>query len=135
MKNIKYILSVLLMVIGVSGCIDRDILDAKEGVKLPPVTHLKSSIENKKDITLQWTIPDNIPEQMKRPLSVYIQVYKESTLEYQISLENEPATWKYTLPEPDAKYRVVVKMQGSLKEQLYGESNEIYSLGQTVDVN
>ncbi len=135
MKNIKYILSVLLLVIGVSGCIDRDILDAKEGVKLPPVTHLESSIENKKDITLQWTIPDNIPEPMKRPLSVYIQVYKESTLEYQISLENEPATWEYTLAEPDAKYRVVVKMQGSLKEQLYGESNEIYSLGQTVDVN
>lgn len=135
MKNLKYILSVLVLTISLSGCIDRGILDTKEGGVLPPVIDLKSSIENGKDITLQWTLPDNIPTEMKRPLFVYIQVYKETTLEYQISLEDEPTEWSYTLSEPQNKYRVVVKMQGSLKDPIYGESNEIYSLGQTVKVN
>lgn len=135
MKNLKYILSVILLAISISSCIDRDIIDAKEGIKLPPVTNLKSSIENEKDITVQWTLPDNIPAEIKRPLSVYVQVYKGATLEYQISLSDEPTSWSYTLPEPKSKYRVIVKMQGSLKEKIYGESNEIYSLGQTVSVN
>ena len=135
MKNLKYIVSAILLAISISGCINRDIIDEKEGVKLPPVSNLNSSIANGEDITVQWTLPDNIPAEIERPLSVYIQVYKGATLDYQISLDDEPTTWSYTLPEPDSKYRVIVKMQGSLKAKIYGKSDEIYSLGQTVSVN
>ena len=63
-----------------------------------------------------------------RPLSVYVQVYKGAVLEHQISLEGEPTSWEYTLKEPESKYRIVVKVQGMLKEKPYGQSDEIYSL-------
>ena len=56
-------------------------------------------------------------------------------LEHQISLEGEPTSWEYTLKEPESKYRIVVKVQGMLKEKPYGQSDEIYSLGQTVSIN
>ena len=65
----------------------------------------------------------------------YVQVYKGAVLEHQISLEGEPTSWEYTLKEPESKYRIVVKVQGMLKEKPYGQSDEIYSLGQTVSIN
>lgn len=64
-----------------------------------------------------------------------VQVYKGAVLEHQISLEGEPTSWEYTLKEPESKYRIVVKVQGMLKEKPYGQSDEIYSLGQTVSIN
>lgn len=135
MKKIIIALILLLPAYILTGCIDRDVIDAKDGISLPPVTELKSSIQDAKEITLQWNIPANIPVEIKRPMSVYVEVYRENILEYYDILEDEPSTWNYTLPKPESKYRVVVKMLGWLKEKEYGKSDEIYSLGQTVSVN
>ena len=135
MKAIHKIFYITLLIVTITNCSDRYILDRKEGISLPAVKELKSSIQNGKDVTLQWTVPTDIPSEMQRPLSVYVQVYRGNTLEYQISLPGEPVTWNYTLAESAYKYRIVVKMQGWLKEKIYGTSDEIYSLGQTVDVN
>jgi hypothetical protein len=110
-------------------------MDQKKGILLPSVIELKSSIQDGKEVHLQWNNPSEIPSEIQRPLSVYIQVYRGSTLEYQISLSDEPSNWNYILAEPDSKYCVVVKMQGWLKEKIYGMSDEIYSPGQTVAVN
>ena len=111
-----------------TGCQDRDIIDFKDGVSLPPVTDLKSSLTPDNDAVLEWKLPSAIPEEIQRPLSVYVQVYKGAVLEHQISLEGEPTSWEYTLKEPESKYRIVVKVQGMLKEKPYGQSDEIYSL-------
>ena len=135
MKKIKYFHFLIFLVLITSSCYDRDIIDAKEGVSLPPVTNLKSTLSNTDQITLDWNIPSTIPAEFQRPMSVYIQVYRGTVREYQITLPNEPVTWTYTLRQPDQKYRVIVKMYGRLKEKEYGKSDEIYSLGQTVDVN
>ncbi len=135
MKNIFYFLSVMLYIFAVTGCQDRDIIDRKDGVSLPPVTNLKSSLSADNIASIDWDMPTAIPEEVQRPLSVYVQVYKESVLEYQISLEDEPTSWEYELKEPDSKYRIVVKVQGWLKEKPYGQSDEIYSLGQTASIN
>ena len=134
MKNLKTILSVLFLALSVNSCIDRDILEEKVGVILPTVTDLKYTIQNGEDITLHWSIPSVIPSEMQRPLSVYIQVFRGTTLEYQISLPNEPTTWNFKVVNPENDHRIVVKLQGSLKEKGYGMSDDIYSLGQTVAV-
>jgi hypothetical protein len=135
MGKVNILLYILFPALMINGCIDRDITDEKEGVSLPPVENLSSTIRDGNDVHLQWEIPSDIPSEMQRPLSVYVQVYRGTTLEYQISLPDEPATWSYVLAEPDHKYRIVVKMQGRLKEKVYGKSDEIYSSGQTVPVN
>lgn len=135
MKNIFHFFTVILYIFAVTGCQDRDIIDRKDGVSLPPVTNLKSSLSTGNIATIDWEIPAVIPEEVSRPLSIYVQVYKGSVLEYQISLEEEPTSWIYELKEPDSKYRIVVKVQGWLKEKTYGQSDEIYSLGQTVSIN
>ena len=134
MKRILYFFSVMLCILAVTGCQDRDIIDFKDGVSLPPVTDLKSSLTPDNDAVLEWKLPSAIPEEIQRPLSVYVQVYKGAVLEHQISLEGEPTSWEYTLKEPESKYRIVVKVQGMLKEKPYGQSDEIYSLGQTGSV-
>ena len=132
MKRILYFFSVMLCILAVTGCQDRDIIDFKDGVSLPPVTDLKSSLTPDNDAVLEWKLPSAIPEEIQRPLSVYVQVYKGAVLEHQISLEGEPTSWEYTLKEPESKYRIVVKVQGMLKEKPYGQSDEIYSLGGSV---
>ncbi|MDR1368837.1 MAG: DUF4945 domain-containing protein [Dysgonamonadaceae bacterium] len=135
MKKVNNMLYIISLILTVSSCIDRDIMDQKKGILLPSVIELKSSIQDGKEVHLQWNNPSEIPSEIQRPLSVYIQVYRGSTLEYQISLSDEPSNWNYILAEPDSKYCVVVKMQGWLKEKIYGMSDEIYSPGQTVAVN
>ena len=135
MKKILYFTLVMFLVLITSSCYDRDIIDAKDGVSLPPVTNLKSTLSNSDQLTLDWNLPSAIPAEIQRPMSVYIQVYRANVREYQITLPDEPATWTYTLREPDMKYRIIVKMYGRLKEKGYGKSDEIYSLGQTVYVN
>jgi len=135
MKNLSYFFSLVAVVFIFTGCYDRDVLEYKEGVTLPAVTDLKFSLSGNNAVDLNWNIPAGIPDDFARPLSVYMQVYNGTTLEYQIQLRDEPTEWSYTLKEPDKKYRIVVKMWGRLKEKPYGQSDEIYSLGQTVSVN
>lgn len=125
----------LLLVLLASSCIDREILESKDGVVLPPVTGLRSTIQDNKNITVSWINPTTIPDAVQRPISIYVQVYRGGTLEYQRALPDEPDSWQYTLAEPDDKYRVVIKTYGYLKEKETGKSDEIYSLGQTIDVN
>ncbi len=135
MKKIIYFPFVIFLVLITSSCYDRDIIDAKDGVSLPPVTNLKSTLANTDQVTLDWSIPSTVPAEIQRPMYVYVQVYRGDVREYQASLPDEPVTWTYTLLQPDKKYRVIVKMYGRLKEKEYGKSDEIYSLGQTVSVN
>jgi hypothetical protein len=135
MKRVNNTLYIIIMILTVSSCIDRDVTDQKKGISLPPVKELAFSMQDGAKVYLQWSNPSDIPSEIQRPLSVYVQVYRGSTLEYQITLSNEPSGWNYILAEPGSKYHIVVKMQGWLKEKIDGMSDEIYSPGQTVEVN
>ena len=53
MKRILYFFSVMLCILAVTGCQDRDIIDFKDGVSLPPVTDLKSSLTPDNDAVLE----------------------------------------------------------------------------------
>ncbi|MCD8043241.1 MAG: DUF4945 domain-containing protein [Tannerellaceae bacterium] len=130
-----YLLLLLVLVFVTNSCYDRDVLDSKGGVQLPPVSNLASTLSGSGEVTVTWTNPTEIPSEFERPLSVYMQVYRGTVLEYQIALEDEPTRWEYTLEEPtESNYRIVVKMYGFLKNPEYGKSGEIYSPGQTVTV-
>lgn len=136
MKKIIYILLMACLPLLVNSCYDRDVIDGKDGVTLPTIENLKSTLSGTDQVELTWSIPSSgISDEIKRPLSVFIQVYKDNTRESYVYLESEPTTWNLTLNEPDSKYKVVVKLYGKLKEKSYGKSDEIYSLGETVEVN
>ena len=85
MKRILYFFSVMLCILAVTGCQDRDIIDFKDGVSLPPVTDLKSSLSPDNEALIEWKLPTAIPEEVERPLSVYVQVYKGSVIDHQNS--------------------------------------------------
>lgn len=138
MKKIVYLLTILTMVLMYTSCYDRDILDLKEGVSLPPVTNLTYSLSGQ-TASLTWGIPGDIPSEISKPLSVNIQVlqYKPGILSpirvYTVTLENEPTTATFTVSTTDEnEYHVIVKLVGNVKEAVYGESTLIYSLGQTI---
>lgn len=136
MKKIIFFLSLALFVFINTSCYDRDIIDGKDGISLPPVTNLQAGILANNKVTLTWDLPSNIPNGIKRPMSVYIQVYKGTVIESLTTVNNEPTSYEVDIRDPDeAKYRVVVKILGSLEEVEYGKSGTIYSLGQTVAVN
>ncbi|MDR3058439.1 MAG: DUF4945 domain-containing protein [Prevotella sp.] len=136
MKKIIYILLTICLPFLANSCYDRDVIDGKDGVILPTVEGLKSTLSGSDQAVLSWSIPSSgISDEIKRPISVFIQVYKGTTRESYVYLEDEPTTWNLTLKEPDSKYKVVVKLYGNLKEKSYGKSDEIYSFGQTVEVN
>ena len=65
MKRILYFFSVMLCILAVTGCQDRDIIDFKDGVSLPPVTDLKSSLTPDNDAVLEWKLPSAIPEEIQ----------------------------------------------------------------------
>lgn len=71
MKRILYFFSVMLCILAVTGCQDRDIIGFKVGVSLPPVTDLKSSLSPDNEALIEWKLPTAIPEEVERPLSVY----------------------------------------------------------------
>ncbi|HOI80661.1 MAG TPA: DUF4945 domain-containing protein [Petrimonas sp.] len=68
MKKIEKLIIAALTLILFTGCYDRDIIDRKD------FNHSLSKVENLSYtqqgnvITLSWQIPDNIPEDFRRPL-------------------------------------------------------------------
>jgi len=119
------------------GCTDRDIIDVKEGVALPVVTNLSLSAGADKNVTLTWGIPAAIPESIKQPLSVLIEVREvigpmRTTTVLSTHLANAPTEFVYTLPDETKTYHFTVKLNGGLKVADPNYSSNIYSLGETV---
>jgi len=135
MKKIIFLLAITCVAAMLSGCYDRDIVDRKEGVSLPAVNSLRYSRVGSDGFNISWTIPGDIPVTVSRPLSIHIQVYRDTNIpEHQIVLSGEQVDWSYTMQEPDADYKVTVKLYGTIAALEYGKSTELYSLGQTVNI-
>lgn len=129
---VKYIL-LLFVMLAFTQCYDRDVLGHKDGVSLPEVANLESSLSGDV-VTLTWNLPTNITSEVKQPISVRIQIFRGPVREHLITLSNAPTTWQYTLEEPDKSYKAIVKLEGEVKEPEFGKSDLILSLGQAVEI-
>jgi hypothetical protein len=140
MKKIIFLIAISLFVLMHTACIDREIIESKGNVALPAVADLSYTMSGN-IATLKWSVPDNIPQEMERPLEVYVQVlrYQPGILNpvrvHNETLPDEATSATYTVPEntdTDYEYHAVVKLTGSVKKPEYGKTDRIYSLGQTV---
>lgn len=126
MKRYK-ILIVLLSLILITSCYDRDILDNKDGVTMPKVEDLSLSVENDK-LIVSWKYPQEVPLEVKEPLSVHISIF-ENGINKRYSVENDETIFIYSDYNKDADYRVVVKLSSELLNPEYGQSSLLYSEG------
>lgn len=134
MKKSVYLFTILLLLIVInSGCYDRDIIESKDGISLPMVSNLQA-VRSGVSATLTWTLPSNIPDEFNRPLTINIQVFENNTRLQLLEEANEVSTYTVTGLETGKTYRIIVKLRGNFKEPVYGETNDVYSLGQVVTV-
>jgi hypothetical protein len=130
MKNYFYLIicSILLLL---SGCYDRDIIDSKEGDPLDPVTNLVYTI-NGNNVNLSWTLPSQYPSDIILPVSVMIKVYKNNLLFTTATVPDAPTTYTYNPYDSASSYRIIVKVQGSVDTDDPNKSKLRYSPGETV---
>lgn len=134
MKRITfiYLLSVILTM---NACMDREIIDHKEGDSLPTVNNL-SMQQDGATVRLTWGIPNGIPESIEQPISVYIEVQEilgptRTIGVFNTTLANAPTEFVYEIPDENKTYHLTVKLFGQTKERDPNYSSSIYSLGQT----
>ncbi len=131
MKKIFSILIIIALIL-ISSCIDRDILDNKPGVILPPISNLTIENSGINDLKAKWIIPTNIPEEIEQPISVNVQIKRNGNQFLNLTLSNAPTEYIFLKPTDDAKYSLTVKLRGFTKVKDKNYSSNIYSLGQTV---
>lgn len=129
-KNIKY-LCVLFAILLMVSCYDRDIIDSKEfNHFLPPVENLtlKDAVNC---VTLSWTVPSDIPEDIVRPAKIEIQVVENDIYKQKVTLNETDPSHADINVEAGKAYRFIVKMTSSIKNEnrVTGESDQIYSKG------
>lgn len=136
MKYIVKVFLLLLLSVQFYGCTDREVIDGK-GIHytLPKVDNLKyTKVGN--DVTLSWTMPNNVPEVFKRPLSVSIQKIENGIYTEKQLIEKEGTTSNKITLDANKTYRFVVKVVGSLKSDAEqpGISSTIYSDGVVLEI-
>jgi len=134
----KYVFGIVILfaLLG-QACTDRDIIDAKEGVSLPPVSDLSIGDAGNGKVRLTWGIPTAIPQAVNQPLNVLVEVRElieswRSQVVFSSNLADAPTSFDYDLPDPSKTYQFTVKLNGRLKEVDPNYSSTIYSLGQSV---
>jgi hypothetical protein len=130
MKKVLYYISILC-VLTFTGCIDREILDSKPGEEIDPVTNLKYTISGT-DVTLTWNLPTTIPDDIIKPVSIYVKVLRNNVSIASVVLPNAPLTYVYKPYDSTKQYIIIVKVQGSVDTTDPNVSNLRYSLGASV---
>lgn len=120
----------------IAACTDRDILESKPGVSLPPVTGL-SLLADTPHVELSWEIPAGLPEEIQQPVDIYIEVNQllsptRAVRIFSTVLPDAPTSFTYQLPDALKKYHLTVKVHGRTKTADPNYSGDIYSEGQTV---
>lgn len=126
----------VLLLVTVAACTDRDILESKPGVSLPPVTGLSLSADTPY-VELSWKIPAGLPEEIQQPVDIYVEVNEilsptRAVRIFSTVLPEAPTSFSYQLPDALKKYHLTVKVHGRTKTADPNYSGEIYSEGQTV---
>lgn len=130
MKKSLYVIICGLLLI-MSGCYDRDIIDEKEGEPIAAVTNLGYTI-NGTDVILSWMLPTSYPSDIIQPVSVVLYVYRNGTLINTITLPDAPTTYTYTSYNAANAYRIIVKVKGAVDTVEPNESKIRLSPGVTV---
>lgn len=128
-KSLYIVMCTLLLIL--SGCYDRDIIDEKAGDPLDPVTNLDYTI-NGTNVVLSWTLPVSYPLDIIQPVSVVLYVYRNSTLINTFTVPDAPATYTYTSYNAANTYRIIVKVQGAVDTDDVNKSKVRLSPGVTV---
>ena len=135
MKKIEKLIIAALTLILFTGCYDRDIIDRKD------FNHSLSKVENLSYtqqgnvITLSWQIPDNIPEDFRRPLETSIQVVENGIYRQKVSVFNEVKSANITI-NPDKEYRFIVKLLGFMTAEAREEgfTDRVFSEGAVIEI-
>lgn len=130
MKKSLYLIMWSLLII-MSGCYDRDIIDEKEGDPIEPVTNLSYTI-NGTDVILSWVLPSNYPADIIQPVSVALYVYRNNTLVNTITLEDAPTNYTYNAYDAANAYRIIAKVKGAVDTEDPNKSKIRLSPGVTV---
>ena len=124
------VLFAALFFILLQGCVSDDIIDSKPGEAMPPVDNLQFDIQGS-EVELTWDLPQSIPEDIIRPLSVQIRVTADGQNSGTFVLNNAPESFVHQGYDPAKSYRVTVKVFGSVNTTEPHISNVRYSLGKT----
>jgi hypothetical protein len=125
------ICSILLLL---SGCYDRDIIDSKEGEPLDPVTNLTYTIDGS-NVNLSWTLPSQYPSDIITPVAVQIKVYRNNVLLSTLTVIEDPVTYTYTPYSSDNVYRFILKVTAAVNTTDPNKSKLRYSPGVTVYID
>lgn len=135
MKKITIFLTVVLFVILLQGCYDREIIDRKEFYyELPTVQNLSYTVTGD-EVTLTWQIPATIPDEFNRPLEVIVQEVENDIYRERRELLNENTTASFSM-EPGNEYRFIVRLQGFLtpEARLEGFTDRVLSDGVIIEI-
>lgn len=135
MRKIEKLIVASLILVLFTECYDRDILDRKDfNHSLPKVENISYTLEGNV-VKLSWQIPDNIPQDFKRPLEVSIQVVEDDIYRQKFSIFNEINTAEVTV-DPNKKYRFIVKLLGFLTPEAKEEgfTDRVYSEGVIIEI-
>lgn len=128
MKNYIFYISILCLLFCVS-CQEEEILTAKPGESIAPVSNLKHAIAGD-SVTLTWDLPAAYPADIVQPVSVLVIRTEDGRAGTQVLADApESLTQAY---DPAKKYKYTVKVQGAVNTTNPNVSKLRISLGQTV---
>jgi hypothetical protein len=130
----KISLIICSIILFVSGCYDREIIDFKSGNPIDPVTNLDYAIDGA-NVTLSWDLPAQYPDDIVLPVSVLIRVHVDDVLKSSPKLTDSPTTYTYTTYDPLKSYVFVVKVVGSVETDDPNMSTTRYSPGEYVIID
>lgn len=136
MKKIATVFALMLAVLSLSSCYDRDVLDDK-GLNyfMPVPENVQYTQDNATTVTLTWSIPTTIPDEFRRPVSTLIQVVENNIYRDKITLVNEETSCSFTI-DPAKEYHYIVKLVGTFTEenQEAGRTSSVTSKGVVVNI-
>lgn len=133
MKN-KISLAIGCIILMLTGCYDRDIIDAKPGESIDPVTSLNYTVDGN-NVILTWVLPTQYPDDIILPVSVMIKVYEDNLLKSTITKPDAPTTYTFESYDPEISYLFIVKVMGDVDTDDPNVAKTRYSLGEFVVVD
>ncbi len=130
-----------------SAC-EYDIIDSKPGEPIDTVSNLKYTISGQQ-VTLTWDLPSSYPDDIIKPVSVFIRVTRISkekeSAEYPLyshgalnagtfTITDDPKSFIYNQYDPNYIYRFVVKIVGKVNVISPNFSDTRYSSGAVIEI-
>lgn len=130
MKSYIFLIAILSLLF-CGGCQQEEILDAKPGEPIAPVTDLKHVIVGDQ-VELTWKLPANYPADLVKPVSVLVRITKDGQNGGTQVLADNPERFVYSGYDASVPYRITVKVQGAVNTTDPGRSKLRISPGVTV---